>query len=140
MQKIEFRGYSEERGEYIFGNLVSFRLDWDTYYFITGTRNTMDMKKLQRVTADSVGQFTGFFDIDNVEIYEGDILRQTRKPDKPDYKVIRSVMSAAFVVIPTNLEIITDSFMVLTESFIQREGLKVDLSIYNEKKTIENGK
>ena len=138
MQKIEFRGYSEERGEYIFGNLVSCRFDWDTHYYITGTRNITDMLKPQPVTTDTIGQFTGFFDIDNVEIYEGDVLKQTRKSNKSDYKVIRSVMSAAFVLVPTNLEMMNDSFMVLTEVFVQSEGLKVDLSIYEEKKQIEN--
>lgn len=134
-RKIEFRGYNEERCEYVFGNLASYRVDWDIHYYITGTHNPMDMLKPQRVTADSVGQFTGFFDINNVEIYEGDILKQTRKSNKSDYKVIRSSMSAAFVLVPTNLEMMNDSFMVLTEVFVQNEGLKVDLSIYNEKKT-----
>lgn len=132
-RKIEFRGYNEERCEYVFGNLASYRVDWDIHYYITGTHNPMDMLKPQRVTADSVGQFTGFFDINNVEIYEDDILKQTREPDKPDYKVIRSILSAAFVLIPTNLEIMNDSFMILTESLIRSEGLKVDLSIYNKK-------
>lgn len=132
-RKIEFRGYNEERCEYVFGNLASYRVDWDIHYYITGTHNPMDMLKPQRVTADSVGQFTGFFDINNVEIYEDDILKQTREPDKPDYKVIRSILSVAFVLIPTNLEIMNDSFMILTESLIRSEGLKVDLSIYNKK-------
>lgn len=91
------------------------------------------------IVDDTIGQFTGFFDIDNVEIYEGDVLKQTRNPNKPDYKVIRSAMSAAFVLVPTNLKMANDSFMVLTEVFVQSEGLKVDLSIYNnEKKQIEN--
>ena len=132
-RQIKFRGYSEEQGEYIFGNLVSCRLDWDTSYYITSTNNVTDMKKPQPVVTNTIGQFTGFFDIDNVEIYEGDILKQTRKSDKSDYKVIRSVISAAFVLVPTNLEMMNDSFMVLTEVFVQSEGLKVDLSIYNEK-------
>lgn len=133
MQKIEFRGYNEERGEYIFGNLVSCRFDWDIHYYITGNRNVTDMLKPQCVEADTIGQFTGFSDIDNVEIYEGDILKQTKNPDRPDYKVIRSAMSAAFVLVPTNLKMANDSFMVLTEVFVQSEGLKVDLSIYEEK-------
>lgn len=133
-RQIKFRGYNEERGEYIFGNLVSCRFDWNIHYYITGDRNVTDMLKPQCVEADTIGQFTGFFDIDNVEIYEGDILKQTRKSNKSDYKVIRSSMSAAFVLVPTNLEMMNDSFMVLTEVFVQNEGLKVDLSIYNEKK------
>lgn len=91
------------------------------------------------IVQDTIGQFTGFFDIDNVEIYEGDILKQTRKSHRPDYKVIRSAMSAAFVLVPTNLKMTNDSFMVLTEVFVQSEGLKVDLSIYdNKKKQIKN--
>jgi yopX protein len=78
---------------------------------------------------------TEMIDKHNKEIFEGDILKQTRKSNKSDYKVIRSSMSAAFVLVPTNLEMMNDSFMVLTEVFVQNEGLKVDLSIYNEKKT-----
>lgn len=136
MQKIEFRAYSEERGEYIFGNLVSCKFDWETHYFITDNRSIGAMVKPIPIVDDTIGQFTGFFDIDNVEIYEGDVLKQTRNPNKPDYKVIRSAMSAAFVLVPTNLKMANDSFMVLTEVFVQSEGLKVDLSIYNnEKKT-----
>ena len=134
MQKIEFRAYSEEKGKYVFGNLVSCKFDWDTHYFITDNRNVTDMVKPIPIVQDTIGQFTGFFDIDNVEIYEGDILKQTKNHNKPDYKVIRSAMSAAFVLVPTNLKMANDSFMVLTEVFVQSEGLKVDLSIYDEKK------
>nr|DAV67642.1 MAG TPA: YopX protein [Caudoviricetes sp.] len=103
-RKIEFRGYNEEEGEYIFGNLVSCKFDFETHYFITDNRHAADMLKPKPIRVETVGQFTGFFDIDNVEIYEGDILKQTRKSNKPDYKVIRSAISAAFVLIPTNLE------------------------------------
>lgn len=138
MQKIEFRAYSEERGEYIFGNLVSCSFDFETHYFITDNRCVETMVKPIPIVNDTIGQFTGFRDIDNVEIYEGDILKQTRNRNRPDYKVIRSAMSAAFVLVPTNLKIANDSFMVLTEVFVQSEGLKVDLSIYDEKKQIEN--
>lgn len=70
MRTVEFRGYSLEKEEWVYGSLVT---DNEGFYLIT----ELDEHRRPHSTLvhpESVGQFTHNFDKHRTRIYEGDIL------------------------------------------------------------------
>ena len=81
MREIKFRGKGIHSDEWCFGSLVNYG---DGECEIQGFDVFHEGKdKWQEITVDynTVGQFTGMYDADGKEIYEGDIVRTSIAKD-----------------------------------------------------------
>ena len=140
MRTIKFRGYTTEltKNEFVYGDLI--HLDKHEVCIMEQNDRNWDVSESgYRVNPSTVGQFTGLKDLDGREIYEGDILLQSRSydPDKNiKHKVEYSEKFGGFSATPIEGEIYRDSSLDLTESLIYNHGFKIVGNIHEGKDTI----
>lgn len=78
MRQIKFRGKCLHNGEWVYGDLIENQGRFFIYHATSETTIEEDDSHITiialEVISNSVGQFTGLYDQDDWEIYEGDIV------------------------------------------------------------------
>ena len=71
MRKMKVRGYSLDEGQWIKGFGAEYNDDLETYL-------VHNYRGFFEVDGESIGEYTGYKDINDIEICEGDIVETTR--------------------------------------------------------------
>lgn len=135
MREIKFRGFSKTftENEWFNGDLIHY--DENTFYIMEQNYRSWDIYSGIEVHKESIGQYTGLKDKDGKEIYEGDILLQSRSyipENNIKHRVEFSEKFCGFVAVPMEGEVYRDSALCLSE-----EGFRIIGNIFENKELLK---
>lgn len=77
MREIKFRGKRTDTGEWVYGDLQHVQKICTTEETEKSGKRSMSVVRIANYDVDeeTVGQFTGFYDMNGMAVYEGDLLQ-----------------------------------------------------------------
>lgn len=132
MRTIKFRGKDRKTGEWFYGNLYDKDNIGNTHIRTT-SKGSLD------VIPDTVGQFTGLYDKNGKEIYEGDIIfSQMCDCRAVLHKVEYNIDNAMFVAKP--IQGWDFDFCQIRKDWIDKYGKELIGNIHDNPELLKGGK